>query len=256
MNKRHTLLLYAASAICWVIQASATITLFEENFGGESSNLLSGTTPSSPTSSWTNDWEAAGSFKANGSSTTEAFEASALLAFSPIVDNVYTLEVTMSEPQGAGWAMFGFSQDNTTSNPLWENNPSKVGPIMLWRSNGSVESYLGGGEGDNPGLHDKETHTSVHDASMNFGIVIETRNTGVLNVEYFVNGISVRSEEVTTQHGHLNHVGLSQTESTTTQFTNFKLTQSSSIPEPGHYGLIIGFLALGCVLVCRRIPAI
>jgi hypothetical protein len=30
----------------------------------------------------------------------------------------------------------------------------------------------------------------------------------------------------------------------------------TAVPEPGHYGLIIGFLALGRVLVCRRIPAI
>jgi hypothetical protein len=30
----------------------------------------------------------------------------------------------------------------------------------------------------------------------------------------------------------------------------------TAVPEPGHYGLIIGFLALGRVLVCRRIPVI
>lgn len=30
----------------------------------------------------------------------------------------------------------------------------------------------------------------------------------------------------------------------------------TAVPEPGHYGLIIGFLALGRVLVYRRIPAI
>lgn len=250
MNKRHTLFLYAASAICWVIQASGTTTLFLEDFGGESSNPLNETTPSNSSPSWT----AASNFNADGS-TTSGSECSALLAFTPSDDSVYTLQVSMKKPVGNGWAMFGFSEQGTTSTALWKNNPSEVGPIMLWRNTGSVESYLGGGVG-NPGLADKVEHGEYNEDSIELGIVIDTSVSDEWRIDYTINDSVVRTENNFSEPSNLNFVGLSQNTHATNKFTSFELSQSSYIPEPGHYALIIGFLALGHALVCRRIPAI
>tara|TARA_B110000008_G_scaffold262627_1_gene285153 strand:+ start:2035 stop:2850 length:816 start_codon:yes stop_codon:yes gene_type:complete len=41
-----------------------------------------------------------------------------------------------------------------------------------------------------------------------------------------------------------------------TEIITLAANAGTAIPEPGHFGLIIGFLALGRILVCRRIPAI
>lgn len=255
MKKFPPLFLAAATAIFGLSQANAMITLYEEKFDGVTGEI-NNTTPNISLTDATHgtggNWAAPTNFKADGSTNTGG--GSALLALTPIDGYVYTLTVSMDRPvntkaNGTVWGMVGFSEDGTISNALWQNNPDEVGPIMLWRNTGSVESFLGGGSGTNPGLDGKVVHAPSTGTTIDLGIVLDTTNSSQWTITYSVNDAVIRTENTFTNPTNLNYVGISQNDNANNQFTDFKLTV---IPEPGTYALIGGCFALAFITLRRR----
>ena len=105
--------------------------LFADNFDG-GTEPLHGTTPGVTLGDAT--WAAA-DWLANGTiatSTSTADDRCAFLPFVPLPGNIYTLQVTMTEPTGGasnGWVAIGFTDAAATSAEFWSNDAS---PWLLW----------------------------------------------------------------------------------------------------------------------------
>ena len=212
--------------------------IYHESFSG-SGNLnetAPDTRPGSET--WTaSDWQQDGTIANQGAGADNAF-----LPFTPVTGRVYTLTSTLdavvSGTQGSSWTALGFANGSDTTVDFWKS-PNDAGPWALYRATGpadQVVTFTGLGV---TGSASEGTFTGP----ITLSIVLDT-NPAQWNVEWFVNGGSVRTHTYTS-NPDISTVGFGRNNDSDGPISSFTLSDDlAAIPEPtavlGLLGLITG----------------
>jgi len=127
MTKPHrtrTVLAFAAMAMALFAGAANAGQIYFDDFSGNATDDLHGTTPDVTTDGET--WIARSTYKADGSFTWESY-AAMTLAFTPVDGLVYTLDAKIENLTGQHWVQFGFgkgqpsvSTDTNWSGRVWD----------------------------------------------------------------------------------------------------------------------------------------
>ena len=114
-NRTRTVLTFAAVAMAFIAGAANAAVIFSDDFSGDATVDLNGTTPDVTTGGAT--WVATSNYKADGSFTLDA-PATMSLAFTPVDGSVYTLDAQIEDLGGNHWAQLGFGNGQPTD-ALW-----------------------------------------------------------------------------------------------------------------------------------------
>ncbi len=123
--------------------------LFQDDFSGQGTNPLNGTTPDVTTLS--TNWVADTEYKANGAATTGQVSRRAYLTLGGLIDDnrgnpdaTYTLSATLNVPAGttAIWEAIGFWNENTPAENFG-SSPSNGTAWMLRRDNAQLRVFRG-----------------------------------------------------------------------------------------------------------------
>jgi hypothetical protein len=244
-----------------LVPCGATVTLVSEDFSGDSTTNLNGTTATTfssdiITAGGSDAWSAGSTFKEDG--TVAGYSGSAGLYMGTYIDDtkgtaagLFTLSGTISNLTGSGWVGLTFyTQTLTTSKPVWSSNQGVGVAIRRIGSGSSTEfTYFDktpGGTGDT-----NTNWTDYGTGDVTFTVVLDLTDwNGVDNygsLDFYQNGTIAYSTEIDADYD-FSYVGFSASSSPTGTVSNFSLTQ---IPEPSSFALLMG-LSAGILLVTRR----
>lgn len=245
--------------------ASASNTIYQDNFSGSASNPLNGTSPSvnATGAAWTADtgWRADGSQTAADAATNGSSDA--YLPFTPSSGNIYTLSATMSPSltSGSNWFALGFvgsfSSATSTTGGVANNGDGvnawfgdsgsgqlNAGPWLLmnsgWNGEDPNESYFPG-----PGASGAVNFTGKSGDTV--AIVLNTQSSA-WTFQVFDNGTNVSPVIPFSSNPAITGVGLGQFAPAVGSVSNFSLT---SVPEPTTLG-VFAIGGLGLLLLKRR----
>ena len=243
----------AAFALAVGTSANADIVLYSEDFSGDDTTNLHGTTPDTTigSSTWIahENWKADGSIAGGTSLNVPAADHSAFLAFTPTAGTIYTLSATLDKPDGGAsgmWAGIGFTND-TLGTAVGNNGESffagtnAAGPWMLWRANNDQIAAFGG-----PGTANGSGNLAGYGTGpQTLTIVLDTTDTA-WKAEWFVGNDSIYTFTYTT-NPTISYIGLGRENNAAADFSSFSLTV---IPEPS--AALLGGLGMLCLLRRRR----
>jgi hypothetical protein len=173
----------------------------------------------------------------------------AILDFTPVTGNVYTLSASMNAASPAGspnWLALGFTDRNATDN--WfvgERNSASVFPRV---SNNEYPDFYTLG----PGSSGITSFGNFEDGVHLYSITLDTTalNSADWTASYSVDGNQVIAPTRLGYNPTINYVGFASNDAFGT-IDNFSLTV---VPEPSTYALVLGGIAT-LLLIRRRIQA-
>ncbi len=236
---------FAAAALAAMVAvglagtASASV-IYSDNFPGSSTAALDGTSPATDATAAT--WSAplalsSGGWAANGSTTNTSTNADALLSFTPVSGNVYTLSATL-DPTGlnSNWIALGFADANS-STPMYTSG----GPWTIVRGNGQIAFSPG------PGATSVGGYTSTTSPETS-SLVLNTEGSQWTFQGYYNGKLEITDTyAVGSNPTNIAYVGI-DTNGEPGSVSNFQLT---AVPEPTTLGLsAVG--GLGLLLIGRR----
>lgn len=249
MKGNHCLKAVIAFLASFAISASASaVTLYFDDFSGSSGDSLIGTTPDTTVgaNTWTGSsvWRADGSFNYISDQTVK----SAVLSFTPVAGNIYTLSANVSITQDNGLLLY-FGNSNTG---VFGGTPSTDNTAGIRvDSFGTTQVQLKYSDKDADGEFTSLPGTFPQPGLAQ--IVLDT-STPTWSAYYSYNGSSLGSVSNIVP-GNIDSVGVSINWFNTTNPTgivdNFTLTVEP-VPEPSSHLLLMAGLGASFLLIRRR----
>jgi len=264
--KTHLILLTAALFSAQL--ASGSIVIVSHNFGGDGTGTLDGNTADTfaagiGIAGGSNTWSAGANYLDDGHVLQQAsgrVDQSAFLNMGSYINDsrgttngLFTLSVTMTQPDGGSWAGLTFFESNTPDiNDQFTNSASQGMGTIIWRSNSNVDGFPGPGTANGAAIDTVSNVTGTQTLTIVLDLTPDGGWNGTDNfgtVTFFSGSTDMGSFT----HGQLRDFGaIGMTTaglgpSAETTFSDFSLTQ---IPEPST--ALLGGLGLLALLRRRR----
>ena len=224
----------------------AATTIYSDNFSGSGSTTLNGATTTTGGGTWI------ANTIANRDGTLVALDGSALLAFNPEINKIYTLSMDIAFTQTSRYIFMGFSS-NTIASPgaslaadRFNGANQKAYPYMAILSGGTIQSAESNG-----GTLFDGTSTATVGSVHQYKIVLNTAGDGTsFKASFYFDGDVFASDAVIDYDTveNINYVGFSSRQPTGT-VDNFLLTVEP-IPEPS--AVLLGGISMIALLRRRR----
>ena len=207
--------------------------LYSDDFSGDGSGGLVGTTPDVTTdaATWSGltvgtIWQDNGSITNNNNQRRNVF-----LPFTPEANKIYTAQIDYVRIGTTDSFAFGFTETNTANAgfPLIADDLNASPWMTSFAVNGNVNSYTGpanGGAGDQESVGDPDAFNTLE-------MVLSTW-VDPWTVEFFLNGESIRTETFSSNPTNINYIGFGRYNTGTFTVDNFELSAlgyASALPD-------------------------
>lgn len=244
---KKTALLIAAVLLAFASGAQAQIILYQDFAGPAHAyvylggtypdpDLLStaGTTPPTPPAKWSangNAYTYGNSAALSGNEFNTGGTAS--LPFVPVAGTIYTLSANIAIPvvlSGGAYAALGFTSSAASPSTLLFPSLGPE-PYLQLGSSGGVQTNAAGAS---------NTYTPSPTAGDEYSIVLNTEAPD-WTVSFYQGGIQLGTTQTYTSGNNpvINDVAIGADAYDTGTYSNFKLSQAATIPEPSTYMLLV-----------------
>lgn len=229
------------------VKAAPTI-IYADTFQGSSGSLLNGTAPLTQSGTLGGQtgatWDANAIFKADGSVIAANAFGSAVLPFTPLANEIYTLTATIDTTEGGSdWLAMGFEQfDNTSNNFTNPNNANAGYSWMLLRGTRGIaqgQFLYGPGNGGKVNFDDS-------DGTLKYTVVLDT-SAPQWTAQFYLNDTALDAPHTYTTNPVIGYVGFSQLKTASGTVGSFSLSAVAA-PEPGNVFLLVS----GALLIMGR----